>query len=507
MQPNGTASPERGNGVEQPPLSDAESNAEIVRLADLSTLDYGRQRTASAQKLGLPVTWLDKLVKEKKAAIVAEAEQGGPETAGQGRAINLPDPEPWPHPVSGAELLSALVEQIGRYMVMEPGAALCAALWALLTHCFQTFGITPRLAITSPRPQCGKTTLLDLLQRLVVRPLLAANVSAASVYRVVEVALPTLLIDEADTFLSTNDELRGVLNSGHRRGGAVIRVVGDDMEPRQFSTFAPAAIAMIGHLPGTLADRSVSITLKRKRADEPAESFRYDRVQELDRLARMCARWAKDNADRLRDLDPVVPSNLYNRAADNWRPLLAIAEAAGGDWPERARAVAAATVDADQAKRVGLLADIREVFDSKDNDRIKSADLAAALVAMEGHPWAEHGRTGKPLTPNGLARMLAGDNVTPQLIRFGLDEVGRGYEREQFADVFERYLPSTPKTSVTPLQPEDFCGSQASSQPLQPEACNGRDGGQNPRSSAICNGVTAEKPGEAPKSEKVSIRL
>jgi putative DNA primase/helicase len=507
MQPNGSAAPERGNSTEQPPLSDVESNAEIVHLADLSTLDYGRQRSASAQKLGLSVAWLDKLVREKKAAIVEEAGRGGIETAGQGRAINLPDPEPWPEPIDGAELLAALVEQVERYMVMEPGAAERVALWLLHTHVFQAFGITPRLAITSPRPQCGKTTLLDILQRLVVRPLLAANLTAAAVFRVVEVALPTLLVDEADTFLPNNDELRGVLNSGHRRGGTVIRVVGEDMEPRQFSTFSPAAIAMIGHLPGTLADRSVSITLKRKRADEPVESFRYDRSQDLDRLARMCARWAKDNADRLRGLDPVVPSNLYNRAADNWRPLLAIAEAAGGDWPERARAIAAATVDSDQVKRVGLLADIREVFDSKGVDRVKSADLAAALVAMEGHPWAEHGRTGKPLTANGLARMLAGDNIAPKVMRFRLDEVGRGYEREQFEDVFERYLPSTPKPTVTTLQAEDFCGSQPASQVLQPEPCNGCGEAQSPRIPAVCNGVTDGEAGEAPRTEKVRLRL
>jgi hypothetical protein len=167
------------------------------------------------------------------------------------------------------------------------------------------------------------------------------------VFRVVEVARPTLLVDEADTFLPGNDELRGVLNSGHRRGGSVIRVVGEAMEVREFSTFAPAAIAMIGHLPGTLADRSIAISLKRKRADEPVDSFRYDRTQELDQLARMCARWAADNIERLRAADPAVPANLYNRAADNWRPLLAIADAAGGEWPRRAREIAAATVDAD----------------------------------------------------------------------------------------------------------------------------------------------------------------
>jgi putative DNA primase/helicase len=380
-----------GDASHGQPFSEVEADAKVVELAGLTDLAYGRERSKAAKAMDLPVAWLDKIVRSKKAAIVTQAAGGAEvEGGGQGRPINLPEPEPWPDMVDGAALLSAITTAISRYMVMEPGAAECVALWVVHAHALDSFGITPRLSITSPRPQCGKTTLLDIIHRLAVRPLLAGNVSAASVFRVVEVARPTLLVDEADTFLPGNDELRGVLNSGHRRGGSVIRVVGEAMEVREFSTFAPAAIAMIGHLPGTLADRSISITLKRKRADEPVESFRYDKTEELDRLARMCARWAMDNIGRLREADPSVPANLYNRAADNWRPLLAIADAAGGEWPDRARKIASTTVDADQAKRIGLLADIRDVFDGREQKapkaEIKSADLVSALVAMERAP-------------------------------------------------------------------------------------------------------------------------
>ena len=391
-------------------------------------------------------------------------------------------------------------------MVMEPGAAESAAMWVLHTHAVEAAGITPRLAITSPRPGCGKTTLLDILHRLVVRPLLAGNVSTAAVFRVVEVVRPTLLIDEADTFLPGNDELRGVLNSGHRRGGSVVRIVGEENEPREFSTFSPAAIAMIGNLPGTLADRSISITLKRKRPDEVVENFRHDRTEDLDQLARMCARWAGDNIGRLRGADPTVPANLYNRAADNWRPLLALADAAGGAWPERARAIAAQTVDADQAKRVGLLADIRDVFQARGIDRIKSADLAAALVAIEGHPWAEHGRSGKPLSANGLARMLGNDNISPSTVRFGLD-TAKGYELEQFADVFARYLPQPPNPNVTPSQVAETLAFRGETQPSQASGCYGSEIAQNPSIPAGCDGVTVEKPGEPQKSERVRVRL
>ena len=178
---------------------------------------------------------------------------------------------------------------------------------------------------------------MDVLSRLVSRPLPTANASAAAIFRVVELQRPTLLIDEADTFLPENEELRGILNSGHRQGGSVVRTVGEQFEPRSFSTYAPCAIALIGKLPSTIADRSVAIELRRRRADEAIEPFRFDRTEHLDRLSRKAARWAADNAIDVRGADPEMPAGVFNRVADNWRPLLAIADRAAGEWPTRAR--------------------------------------------------------------------------------------------------------------------------------------------------------------------------
>jgi putative DNA primase/helicase len=49
-----------------------------------------------------------------------------------------------------------------------------------------------------------------------------------------------VLIDEADTFLGDNDELRGILNGGHNRISAYVwRSVGEDHEPRKFNVWAP----------------------------------------------------------------------------------------------------------------------------------------------------------------------------------------------------------------------------------------------------------------------------
>ena len=252
---------------------------------------------------------------------------------------------------------------------------------------------------------------------------------------------PTLLLDEGDTFLSDNEEMRGILNSGHRRGGAVLRTIGDDFEPRQFGTYAACAIAMIGQLPGTLADRSITIELQRRLADETVEPFRLDRTQHLDRLASKVARWTADNADHLRTADPLMPPGVFNRIADNWRPLLAIADFAGGEWPKWVRrALAAIQARAeDTSVRVHLLADIRTIFAARKLDRLPSLKLVEELIAIEGRPWAEW-KAGKPLSQNGLARLLKPLKIRPGTKRIAGEKTAKGYDLSQFDDAFKRYL-------------------------------------------------------------------
>jgi putative DNA primase/helicase len=212
-------------------------------------------------------------------------ERGDAPTPGQGRPLELPIVEPWSEPVNGADLLDNICTVLKNYLVLPNGCAETMALWVVHTHAFQSFAHSPRLAITSPEKGCGKTTTLDIVGELVARPLQTSNATPAAIFRTVEMAAPTLLIDEADTFLRDNEELRGILNAGHRRGGQIIRTVGDEHEPRQFSTWAPAAIAMIGRLPDTLEDRSVSISLRRRKPTERVQQFRSDRCPDLKAVA------------------------------------------------------------------------------------------------------------------------------------------------------------------------------------------------------------------------------
>jgi hypothetical protein len=414
--------------------------AEIERLAKLSPIQYDRERKDVAEKLGIErVSTLDR--------VVQAARYSNDDTRRQGRPLELPEIKPWPGAVIGSELLDQIVVCLREYLILPSGSAEIIALWVLHTHVFDCFTITPRLAITSPEKMCGKTTLLDVINELVARPLPTSNASTSAVFRIIEMKAPTLLIDEADTFLKDNDELRGVLNTGHRRGGQVTRTVGDNFEPRQFTTWSPAAIAMIGRLPDTLDDRSITIRLRRRKPTERIRAFRSDRAGELKVLAQKAARWALDNRETLTAADPET-GELVNRAADNWRILFAIADAAGGVWPRLTRSTAesAEATKEDQSIRAMLLSDIRDVFTERPHsDRISSNELAATLGAMEGRPWADW-RNGKPMTANGLARMLGPFGILPSTKRAGSDTF-KGYLYSDFTDAFASYLPDQTVTT------------------------------------------------------------
>ena len=263
-------------------------------------------------------------------------------------------------------------------------------LWALHTYVFRAFLVSPKLHIKSPEKQCGKTLLLDVLEKLTPRSIRTENLSTAVLFRLIDAQTPTLLVDEADTFLNQNDELIGIINSGHREGGCVLRCEGDQNEIKKFKTFGPLALAGIGTLPGTIEDRSISIPMSRKRVSDQVSNFRSDRADDLDILARKAARWAADNYDNLSH-DPEMPAALFNRVADNWRPLFAIADCAGGEWPKRARKVAVeiSAAKEDESIRIKLIGDIRELFMGRGVDWMTLAEICQGLTAIEDGPWRE----------------------------------------------------------------------------------------------------------------------
>jgi hypothetical protein len=354
--------------------------------------------------------------------------------------------EPWPSPVNGSDLIEELRDAVLKYVVVTREEATAIALFVLHAHAHDCFRVSPILAALSPVKRCGKTTLLSILKLLVPKALAAANLSSAVVYRSIERYHPTLLIDEADTFLGENREMIGILNSGHTRATAfVARSAADNFEPQMFSTWAPKVIAKIGFLPETLEDRSIVILLRRKLKGEEVTRLRQSDEEMLRGLHARAVRWASDTAAALADADPSLPSELHDRAADNWSPLLAIADAAGGEWTEEARRVARAFArrkQADVGLTVKLLDDVRGVLTHVVRDSfIPSEALAKHLRALPDSPWRDTSggrglstaRLGNLLSPFGIRSRQVNNATTGNR---GI----RGYQREDFADAFERYL-------------------------------------------------------------------
>jgi Protein of unknown function (DUF3631)/Toprim domain len=488
-----------GEGEKQRPLSDMGDNAEVVRLAALSPLAYERERGAAAKLLNFRIGILDKLVSAARGKTAS--------TPGQGRPIELNEIEHWPEPVNGAALLNALSNTMREYVVLSDVQGDAVTLWSVHTHAHDASDVSPKLVLKSVQKRSGKTRLAEVLERTVARPLLASGCRAAALLRLIETHAPTLLLDEMDAAMKQDREmaeaLRGIINSGFNRAGARfimnVPTPGGGFEPRQFSTWAPQLLSGIGHLPDTVRDRSIEIEMMRKRSDEKVKRLRRRDGDDLRILSRRSARWAHDNLENLRDTTPEIPSGLSDRAADAWEPLFAIADLAGGDWPQRARKAARALSGEDviEDDNIGtiLLADIRAVFAEQGDEQIASESLAEVLGKKEGHPWAEYGKNGKPITKNALARLLKPYKIRPGTIRLGPGpkDTAKGYKRAQFADIFVRYLPDPPNSSVTSSQANELAAFYESRTDT-PSSDVTDENAQKPNVSAGCDGVTDGEP-------------
>jgi hypothetical protein len=406
--------------------------AVIAQLAALSKADYDRARTKAAKELGVRTATLDEMVAAARAA--------------RQEASNLPfvDVEPWDDAVDVAALLDEISETVRRYIVCEKEVADAAALWAAMTWVVDALQIAPLAVVTAPEKRCGKSELRRLMAKFVHRPLEADGMSASVLFRGFDLWKPTLLVDEYDTFVQDDEDLRGIFNAGHQRGGCIWRCIGEDHEPKRFEVFGPKLLAGIGKLPGTMMDRAIIFELRRKLAHERVERLRYADSAAFDVLRRKLARFGQDHIETVRAARPSLPDALNDRQQDNWESLLAIADIAGRGWSEPARA-AALKLSAGKEDAISmateLLADIREIFAEKKMNAIFSYQLVYALCRDERR-WCTHNRGGN-ITAAQVARILKGYGIGPKSMRIDLENA-KGYAKEQFTDAWERYLPPTP---------------------------------------------------------------
>jgi len=422
----------------------------ISRLAALSPVEYDRTRKVEAEALGIRPGTLDMMVKQARK----EEESTG---------LDFDDVEPWPHPVNAAELLTEVSATVRRFIICQPETADAVALWACMTWFMDVVQIAPLAVITAPEKRCGKTQLLSLLRRITYRPLTASNITPAALFRSIDAWKPTLLVDEADAFMKDNEELRGLLNCGHTRDSAyIIRTVGEDFTPTRFNVWGAKALAGIGHLADTLMDRAVTLELRRKLPHESVERLRYAEPGLFDDLAAKLARFAEDQREAVRRARPALPATLHDRAQDNWEPLLAIADVAGGVWPDLARKASLKLSGVDSpimSTGTELLTDIQEIFEHKRMNRISTADLIAALCDDDEKVWATYNR-GRPVSPRQISKRLSDFGIKSKNVRIGYGQA-KGFEIEQFQEAFARYLSTPPESPSQASQTPEASSSAA----------------------------------------------
>jgi hypothetical protein len=361
-----------------------------------------------------------------------------------------------------ARLLDDLDSILARFVAFpSPQARHAVAAWIVHAHAIDAFASTPRLAVLSPEKGSGKTRVMEMLELLVPCALLTVNISPAALFRKIDEGRVTILLDEADTYLGTkvakeHEELRGLVNAGHRRGAVAFRcsIAGKGVEVVEFPAYAPVALAGIGDLPDTILDRSIVVAMKRRAPHEVVEAFRHRKVvTETEPIRERLSIWAKANADALSLIEPDMPEGITDRPADVWEPLVMLGDYAGDGWSEAIRS-AATFLNGQRERRdpslgIKLLADCRTVFAATDADRIQTADLVAALVALDESPWGD--LRGNELDARGLAWRLRPYEVRPGQHRFA-EVTKKGYLRSDFVDAWARYLPretETPETSET----------------------------------------------------------
>lgn len=371
---------------------------------------------------------------------------------------------------NGARILDNIAEFLSRFIAYpSEHARIAHTLWIAHAHLMEAWESTPRIAFLSPEPGSGKSRCLELTELLVPRPVEAVNVTPAYLFRKVADpdGRPTILFDEIDTVFGPkakdNEEIRGLLNAGHRRGAVAGRCVvrGKLVETEEIPAYCAVALAGLGGLPDTILTRSVVIRMRRRAPDEPIAPFRRrEHGPEGHELRDALSAWAEGVEQRVTGAWPEMPVGITDRDADVWEPLLAVADVAGGDWPQKAR-VSAVTLVTDAKEStpslgVMLLADIRTVFG--DETVLATETLLEGLNKLEESPWGD--MKGKPLDARGLARRLKPYGINRTQVRT-LMRSCKGYRREDFHDAWQRYLPvyssplgSPPEEKVTSVTTE-----------------------------------------------------
>ena len=297
-------------------------------------------------------------------------------------------------------------------------------LWAAHTHLLGTTYTTPRLCLTSPLPESGKTTVLEHFQRLCHHPLAMASAGSPALFsRMLAVGVRTLMIDEADRNLRPDrdgvEDVLAILNTGYKRGGCrpVLERVKDTWEVVEHPTFAPLVMAGIApDLPDDTMSRTIVVTMLPDTAGVIAESDWEVIDEPTADLGRRLADTSAKCFDLVRASDPQLPDGCVGRMREKWRPLARVAAAAGDDWMARCFDLIVRDItERQQNKEEGLVRELPEIALLRDlmqewppGVELWPTDaMRQALVTRHADRWGVTERFPKGLTVQRLGRYLS----------------------------------------------------------------------------------------------------
>jgi len=241
----------------------------------------------------------------------------------------------------------------GRYARFPSPAALDAVtLWTAHAHMRDENGVlvtsaSPRLYLLSSEPGSGKSHVLELIGMIAPACYgLDLEPTAAGLAHSIAREHATILIDEADVLFGAGARkaaLRAIINGGYTRHGTVLN--GKGSKASRIPVFGALALAGLdilekgtGDTMTALLTRGIKIRMRKATGDgRPAKLTRSSECEAV-KAQGWLELWASQVRDEVADAEPEIPEGIEGRAEQIWEPLLAIADAAGGEWPERARA-------------------------------------------------------------------------------------------------------------------------------------------------------------------------
>jgi hypothetical protein len=370
-----------------------------------------------------------------------------------------------PQPPSLAEILDAIRAFVRQYVVLTDEQADAVTLWVAHTWVTDATDVTPYLRVNSATKRCGKTRLAEVISCLARNPRFTTCISTAALFRLAHkyAGHMTLIVDEIEGTLSGKEkstELTALLNAGWKRGLTVPRVERSrqgEFVVREFETFCPKVLVGLGRLADTVEDRAIHITLQRKKPNESVcDFYLQDAREEAKPIREALERWASDpqTMAALRLARPLMPRHISDRAKEGWRLLVAIADAAGGDWSERARKAMLALEQTreDPAFNVRLLIALRDIFVEHQAERLTTLEIAEALAELPDAPvpeefwkWlaAPDSKRRSQQIGSWLAKALKPFGIKPAIWKEN-GQTQCGYRLADLQDAFERYLPEMP---------------------------------------------------------------